>query len=118
MFFFIVVRWYLIGVLYLNSLASLPFLVLLSFASNELYTVASYPHLYSLSFQLSFLSSALLSFSLNYFIFWCTSSNSPLTTSVTGQVKNALCTFVSLLIFRVPYNYIFITGLSIGMCGS
>lgn len=97
-----------VGVLFLNSVASLPFLVLLSIVTGEIRTITSYEYLYSFHFQVAFFGAAILAFALNYFIFWCTAANSPLTTSVTGQVKNALCTFVSLVAFGVRKKTTFI----------
>lgn len=38
-------------------------------------------------------------FLLNYLIFLCSTVNSPLTTSITGQLKNILQTLVGLFLF-------------------
>lgn len=62
--------------------------------------------------------SILLGAFLNFVIFFCTSVNSPLTTSVTGQAKNILTTILGVLIFNdlviQPVN---ILGLCINACG-
>lgn len=106
------------GVLYYNSLLSIPCLLLLSAASGELSAIPSFAHLHSVPFQLSFLISAIMSFLMNYSTFWCTEVNSALTTSVTGQVKNVLSSFVALSLFGTKSTPTLITGLCVGLVGS
>jgi hypothetical protein len=106
------------GVMYYNALCSIPALFIFSILNGELFHVHQFPHLHSLGFQLSFLISALISFGLNYSIFWCTKVNSALTTSVTGQVKNVLSSFVSIIAFGVHATNALMVGLSVGLLGS
>ena len=106
------------GVMYYNSLLAIPFLVLVALLNGEASRVLSFPYLGSPGFQLSFAISALMSFFMNYSIFWCTQVNSALTTSVTGQVKNVLSSFVSVFAFGVTATPALITGLSVGLSGS
>lgn len=51
-------------------------------------------------YQVYFFLSIGLGAFLNFFIFYCTSVNSPLTTSITGQVKNILTTVLGVVIFN------------------
>ncbi len=51
--------------------------------------------------QLSVFVSALFACALNYSSTVCTQYNSPLTTSVTGQVKNVVTTVLGMILFDV-----------------
>lgn len=106
------------GMLYYNSLISIPFLVVLSVLAGEASQLAAYPHWSSGAFQLSFLTSAVMSFLMNYSTYWCTEVNSALTTSVTGQVKNVLSSFVALSMFGMKATPMLVAGLSVGLSGS
>jgi solute carrier family 35 protein len=108
------------GIMYYNSIISIPFLLLLAMINGELSTIAFFPHLFNSGFQLSFLLSAMMAFGVNYTTFWCTEVNSPLTTSVTGQVKNVLSSFISLFtpLSHVKATPLLITGLAVGLLGS
>jgi len=106
------------GVLYYNSLISIPFLLVLSALSGELGALSTYPHWHNPSFQVSFLISALMSFLMNYSTYWCTEVNSALTTSVTGQVKNVLSSFAALSMFGMKATPMLVSGLTVGLIGS
>jgi solute carrier family 35 protein len=106
------------GVMYYNSLLAIPPLIIIALLNGESTRVLTFPYLSSPGFQLSFAISALMSFLMNYSIFWCTSLNSALTTSVTGQVKNVLSSFVSVFAFGVQATPALIGGLSVGLSGS
>jgi hypothetical protein len=106
------------GVLYYNSLISIPFLLALSVLSGEVGALRSYSHWGNTAFQASFLISALMSFLMNYSTYWCTEVNSALTTSVTGQVKNVLSSFVALSMFGMKATPLLVAGLTIGLLGS
>ena len=107
-----------IGVMYYNSLLAIPPLIAIALLNGEAARVIHFPYLGSPGFQLSFAISALMSFLMNYSIFWCTQVNSALTTSVTGQVKNVMSSFVSVFAFGVSATPALITGLSVGLSGS
>ena len=63
--------------------------------------------------------SAVQAFLLNYFIFLCSTVNSPLTTSVTGQLKAIVSTIIGLFIFNdVIITTLLIVGLVISSVGS
>jgi hypothetical protein len=106
------------GVLYYNSLISIPFLLALSVLSGEVGALRTYAHWSNTAFQASFLISALMSFLMNYSTYWCTEVNSALTTSVTGQVKNVLSSFVALSMFGMKATPLLVAGLTIGLLGS
>lgn len=113
------------GVLYYNSLLSIPFLILLALLKGEFSQVLDFPYLFDPGFQMGFMLSAVVSFLMNYSTYWCTEVNSALTTSVTGQVKNVLSSLVSLLIVSgstpgvgVKATPLLVCGLTIGLGGS
>jgi solute carrier family 35 protein len=57
-------------------------------------------------------------FLLNVCIFYCTTVNSPLATTVTGQLKDLLMTSLGMVLFGdVIYNPVNIMGLCVGLGG-
>ena len=66
------------------------------FATDEPAGVASAPQLRDPRFCAFLLVSASQAFLLNLCIFWCTTTNSPLATTVTGQMKDILTTGLGL----------------------
>jgi drug/metabolite transporter (DMT)-like permease len=104
---------------YYNSLLSIPFLLVIAFLNGEMERLSSFEYLHDQGFQLAFLFSCILAFGVNCATFWCTSATSPLTTSVTGQCKNILTTFLGMFIFGdVVINNTLVLGLLIGILGS
>lgn len=62
--------------------------------------------------------SASQAFLLNLCIFKCTTINSPLATSVTGQIKDILTMGLGLLLFQdVSYHPVNVLGLLVGFAG-
>lgn len=106
------------SIMYYNSLISIPFLLVAACVNGEMTQVWSFPHLYDTGFQMAFLISGVTSFVMNYSTFWCTRVNSALTTSVTGQVKNVLSSFVSIAFQGVSATPTLLTGLTVGLSGS
>jgi solute carrier family 35 protein len=73
----------------------------------------------SLGVQLCFIMSSVQAFLLNYFIFLCSLINSPLTTSVTGQIKNIFTTGIGLFIFGdVQISFLLSVGLLLATIAS
>lgn len=106
------------GVVYYNSLLSIPMLLVFClFNDNEFARARSFEFYSDPGFLLAFFSSALMAFGINYSTFWCTTVNSPLTTSVTGQAKNVLTNVLSIIIFGVDCTASLVIGLSIGLFG-
>ncbi|KAK5583269.1 hypothetical protein RB653_004860 [Dictyostelium firmibasis] len=105
--------------LYYNSVLSLPITIFLMIVNQEVEYFQTFEHLYDRSFQVYFILSIFLGFFLNFCIFFCTSVNSPLTTSVTGQIKNIASTIIGAIIFNdVIIHPINIIGLIINVIGS
>ncbi|KAK3243877.1 hypothetical protein CYMTET_46492 [Cymbomonas tetramitiformis] len=108
-----------ISLLYYNNFLGLPLMALwLLFGTDELRDVFSYPHITSPFFVACLLFSAAQAFALNICIFRCTSINSPLATSVTGQIKDIATTGLGMFLFGdVVYTSQNMLGLSVGLGG-
>lgn len=105
--------------LYCNLL-SLPLVCISLFFSDEVESIRNdFMYKYDLGFLFSFFCSATLAFWLNWSIFYSTSVNSPLATSVTGQLKNILTTLFAFLFFNDnSYEWLNIIGLTISTLSS
>lgn len=76
------------GVLYYNACTAAPLSAALAVLTGELYMLPSFKHFYSLSFWFAFTIACALGPLLTYSSMLCTTYNSPLATSVTGNVKD------------------------------
>jgi len=106
------------GLMFYNNVLSLPFLFLLSvfLEGDQLLKYDSYS---KFGFQLCFFLTCIAAFILNYLIFMCSKVNSPLTTSITGQLKVILTTIIGLLAFNdVKLTLMFGVGLLISTLAS
>jgi len=74
------------GLMFYNNLLSLP-VVAIVVILTEWDVLVSYDRWGDLGFHFFFWMSAFQAFALNYFVFLCSTVNSPLTTSITGQLK-------------------------------
>jgi len=107
------------ALLYYCNLMSWPFVVLLCFATGDIYQALAYPHINDTWFLICFAFQSGLAFILNYAIFLCTRVNSALATSVTGQVKNIMTTALGYFMFSdVKYHAMNVFGLLVGIAGS
>lgn len=106
------------GLMFYNNLLSLPFVVILVLFT-EAHDVQSYDKWQDWGFLSCFLLSSVQAFLLNYFIFMCSTINSPLTTSITGQLKNILQTILGLFLFGdVEATPLLVGGLSVSTIAS
>eukprot|EP01114_Cavostelium_apophysatum_P012999 TRINITY_DN305_c0_g1_i4.p1 TRINITY_DN305_c0_g1~~TRINITY_DN305_c0_g1_i4.p1 ORF type:complete len:326 (+),score=41.29 TRINITY_DN305_c0_g1_i4:153-1130(+) len=106
------------GLLYYNSLLAIPFVSLFVLLNNELPSVIAYPHITSFNFEVCFLLNLLLGCLLNYSMFLCTTVNSPLTTTVVGQLKNVLSVLLGFfLLGGVKFNTVNVAGLFLNCLG-
>jgi solute carrier family 35 protein len=106
------------GMMFYNNLLSIPF-VLVAVVFTELEDILAYPLWQDFGFLICFLMSSLQAFLLNYFIFLCSTANSPLTTSVTGQIKNIFTTVIGLFLFGdVQFSVLLSLGLLIATLAS
>lgn len=108
------------SLLYFNNLLSFPLMLfyLLAF-TTELQEVPHYQHIHSSKFWAFLLFSAAQATLLNVAIFLCTRLNSPLATTVTGQVKDFVTVGFGLVVFGdVKLSVPNLIGLAVSMFGS
>ena len=85
---------------------------------SELTAALSSPLLRDFRFVAFLLLSASQAFLLNAAIFWCTTANSPLATSVTGQLKDAATTAAGLVLFGdVVFSSKNLAGVALSLAG-
>jgi len=107
------------SLLYYISITALPVASIFVILSGELTTVIRSPHWTDLSFLSLFFLSGVQGLLINYSIYLCTNVNSPLATSITGQIKNVVTTFVGMIAFGdFVYTPLNAAGLSLGLLGS
>jgi len=107
------------GLLFYNSMISLPILFIWAHFTNEFNYVYNFEQLNSGFFQLFFVLAGVMAFALNITTAWCTQTNGPLTTSVTGQTKNLVTTVVGALVFDdFSYNHLLAAGIVVSITGS
>jgi len=106
------------GLMYYNNIMSIPFMIVIIYFTEWEYLL-QYNQWTSGAFWFCFLASTLQAFLLNYFIFLCSLVNSPLTTSITGQLKNIFQLLLGLVIFHdVIMTVILGMGLAISTLAS
>jgi len=84
--------------MFYNNIFAIPILSV-SVVLIEWDMLKSFDQWYSIGFQLVFFMSCALAFLLNYFVFLCSIVNSPLATSITGQLKAIISTLLGLVMF-------------------
>jgi len=92
------------GLLFYNSLLAIPFVLMFVIVFNELEGVVAYEHLWEIDFQLCFLANLFLGSMLNYSMFLCTTTNSALTTTIVGQLKN---------VFTIIFGFFLLGGVEL-----
>ncbi|KAF5826064.1 hypothetical protein DUNSADRAFT_4992 [Dunaliella salina] len=109
--------------LYYNCLTSLPLLMLLVWADGE---AASLPGAYATGIETHgafWLWTAMLSCSfmgclLNYALFWCTTTNTALTTTIVGVLKGVVSVGLGfVLLGGVPFSPLNVIGISLNTAG-
>jgi len=102
------------GLMFYNNLLSLPVIVIIVIVT-EWDVLMQFEHWYNIGFHFFFWLSAFQAFALNYFVFLCSTVNSPLTTSITGQLKSIIQTILGLFTFG---GVVVTTSLGIGLTTS
>lgn len=108
------------GLLFYNNVLSLPLmLVFLTFFTNEVSIAATHPSVTNPTFLLFLIVSAAQATLLNIAIFLCTKINSPLATTVTGQIKDLFTITAGLFVFGdVKLSAPNLAGLTLSLFGS
>lgn len=106
------------GLLYYNTVLTLPVLALLAVVSGDLQAAWAFPHSRDPIFQINFQASIWLAFLLNVSTFYCTTLNSARTQTVVGQLKNFIAFLLGLVLFNdYLYDHINFFGLLVGFAG-
>jgi len=106
------------GLLFYNSLLAVPFVFFFVILNGEVEGVVNYDRLGSYDFQMCFLANLVLGAMLNYSMFLCTTTNSALTTTIVGQLKNVVSVFFGLFLFGgVDINIVNMLGLGLNSIG-
>jgi solute carrier family 35 protein len=87
------------GIMYYQSLTALPLCLFLAFATGEFSTLLAFEHLGSFVFWLALFIASVIGLLLSYSSLLCTTYNSPLTTSITGNAKDVVLTIVGAMLF-------------------
>jgi len=107
------------GLMFYNSMLSLPLLLVLLIASGQHESFLTYSMLTDTGFLVTLAMSCFLGLSINHSTFLCTKTNDPLTTSVAGSLKNIFMTLFGAIAFGDfifhPFNAL---GLAISLLGS
>jgi solute carrier family 35 protein len=88
-----------LGTLYYTSLTALPICVALGLATGEVATLAAFEHVAEPRFWAGFSVSLALGPLLTYSSILCTTYNSPLAMSITGNVKDLASTMLGAVLF-------------------
>lgn len=105
---------------YMNVVALPPFLLGSLLLSNEWVNVWDYLNWDKPAFYITLVCSCAQAFLINYTTFWCTTVNSPLTTSIVGQLSKILTIAFGYLCMQsshpiTPWN---VFGVLVGLGGS
>lgn len=108
------------GLLMYNNLLAFPMMLTYLFLfTTEWKDIPYYPHIHETRFWLFLLFSAAQATLLNIAIFLCTKLNSPLATTVTGQMKDFVTVGFGLFVFGdVTLHLPNLLGLAVSMAGS
>mmetsp|Transcript_35127 Transcript_35127/g.56828 ORF Transcript_35127/g.56828 Transcript_35127/m.56828 type:complete len:346 (-) Transcript_35127:539-1576(-) len=87
------------GLVYYNSILSIPVLAIFVFITGEFQDSLKFESWFSVSFQILLLMALFQGSLLNYALFFCTTTNSALTTTIVGQAKVILATALGFFIY-------------------
>lgn len=87
------------GTLFYTSMTALPICIVLVFITGEVPTLMAFPHLHHSGFLFGFAVSLALGPLLTYSSILCTTYNSPLAMSITGNAKDIASTLLGAILF-------------------
>eukprot|EP00744_Colponema_vietnamica_P008014 GILI01011461.1.p1 GENE.GILI01011461.1~~GILI01011461.1.p1 ORF type:complete len:329 (-),score=18.11 GILI01011461.1:58-996(-) len=107
------------GLLFFNAIVSLPLVILCAFMCGEVSSVLRFEYWSDPVFCFTLFISSIVGVVLSYAIFLCSIINSPLATSVTGNIKDIVSTFLGFVLFSdVTPTFQNIFGLLISLSGA
>jgi solute carrier family 35 len=87
------------GLVFYNSLTALPLSLFLAWVSGEFEQAAAFPQISDPTFLATVLLASCLGAFMTYIVLLCATVNSPTATSVTGNIKDIVSTFVGAFLF-------------------
>lgn len=116
------VRIEALALAYYISFFALPIVAVLAVASGDLSAavnaISTRPDLQTPAFLIALSLSAASAFLVNFFTNLCTQITSPLTTAITGQMKNVLQTTIGLFAWGYKVTALNLSGLGVALGGS
>lgn len=107
------------GIMYYQALTALPVCVVLSLATGEMPTLMAFEHLWDAAFWMAFILASVMGLLLSYSSLLCTTHNSPLATSITGNLKDVVITVAGAIMFSgFKATTTSVSGLMISFSGS
>eukprot|EP01138_Halocafeteria_seosinensis_P011733 gb/GECG01011991.1/.p1 GENE.gb/GECG01011991.1/~~gb/GECG01011991.1/.p1 ORF type:complete len:356 (+),score=32.42 gb/GECG01011991.1/:1-1068(+) len=106
------------GLLFYNALIAVPFSLILAYILGEVEYIAAFPELLNPAFLASLFLSSVLGILMTYMVLLCISVNSPLVTSITGNVKDVVSTVLGALFFGFHATVMNLAGLAISFFGA
>jgi len=108
----------LFSILLYNYAVSFPVILLWVLSNGTFQHVLSYPHISETPFVLAFAGSVVVGFVLNYASFLCTHVNTPLATSMVGNLKTISTDLVGLFAFKgVTLTAEYLSGIVLATVG-
>lgn len=105
--------------MFYNSILSLPFVIIFIVLSGDWLKALSYPELASPGFIIYLIIACVSGALLNYSIFLCTTVNSPLTLTVSGQVKSLITLLFGIFTFGgIELTVLNVSGILLNTSGS
>jgi solute carrier family 35 protein len=106
------------GLVFYNGLVALPLSLIMAFLMGEFEYASSYPHLHEPGFIAAVVIASSAGALMTYVVLLCATVNSPTITSITGNVKDVVTTFIGAALFDgfVP-TPLKITGLAVSFGG-
>mmetsp|Transcript_7178 Transcript_7178/g.10600 ORF Transcript_7178/g.10600 Transcript_7178/m.10600 type:complete len:299 (+) Transcript_7178:36-932(+) len=104
---------------YYNAMLGLPLVCILAYCTEEHISYSMHPYTGHLSFKIALGLACLVGFFCNIAVFLCTTHNSPMATTITGNMKDVVSMLVGLFAFPdVEPTEAFVTGLFCSMLGA
>ncbi|CAG9316015.1 unnamed protein product [Blepharisma stoltei] len=105
--------------LYYTAILSIPFILISIYYTKENVSLQSNPYLNSSEFLICLVVAGCMAFNNNFGCFLCATQNSPMATTVTGNVKDIVSVFIGLLAFSdVKPTPLFLTGIIFSATGA
>ena len=104
--------------MYVNAMLSIPSLIIIAYFTGEFSTLMTFPHWSEFGFQIAIALTSFMGVVMVYSTILCSTYNSPVATSVTGNLKDLVLTVTGALIFKDHLSTMSIIGISVSFLGA